>query len=61
MATQAEQDELDNAILVALNGTQVSVVAGNIIHDTIVKPLTTEGASMVYDRLKARGFKVIRA
>ena len=60
MATESEQQELDQAVLSSLVGTEVAVIAGNILKDTIVKPLTAEGAQNVYDRLRARGFKVVR-
>lgn len=57
----SEQDDIDNAVLVALNNLPVSVVAGHILNDTMTKPLSTTGAVQVYDKLKAAGFKVVRA
>jgi len=49
---------IDEDILHVLDGLEVQVVAGPILHDKTVKPLTREGAQTVLDRLRARGFKV---
>lgn len=59
-ASEAEAQKLEAAILVALTGVQVEVVAGPVFHDTTIKPLTREGAIAVLDRLRGRGFKVER-
>lgn len=60
MTSEDEAAKLESAILNALAGMEVEVVAGPILHDTANHPLTREGAMNVLDRLRARGFKVER-
>jgi hypothetical protein len=50
----------DKDILEALLGTEVSVVAGSILGDSMVKPLDSKGAQQVLDRLRGRGYKVTK-
>jgi hypothetical protein len=59
--SEDEAAKLETAIVKSLEGLQVEVVAGQILHDKTTKPLTHEGAVGVLDRLRARGFKVTRA
>jgi hypothetical protein len=53
-----EQDEklLEQDIIETLTGTQVSVQGLT----RYMEPLTREGAEQVLDKLRARGFKVVR-
>ncbi len=60
MATENEREVFKTALLDALEGTPVSVVAGAIFHDSIIKPLDREGAQAIIDRLHARDFVVVR-
>jgi hypothetical protein len=50
----------EDAAIKALDGLQVEVVAGPILKDTYMRPLTKEGALSVIDRLRARGFKITK-
>jgi len=58
--SENEAKQLETAILDALDGAQVTVVAGPIFKDTAVHPLSRLGAQDVLDRLRGRGFKVER-
>jgi hypothetical protein len=60
MTTEDDAEKLEFAVLNALTGLSVEVVAGPILKDTSMKPLTHEGALAVLDRLRARGFRVER-
>lgn len=58
--SEDDAQQLEAAILTALTGLQVEVVAGPILRDATIKPLTHEGAISILDRLRARGFRVTR-
>jgi hypothetical protein len=48
------------AILKALEGLKVEVVAGPILHDTTEKPLTKRGAMDILHALDDEGWKIVR-
>lgn len=50
----------EKTVIEALTGLNVDVVAGKLLGDTFVRPLTKEGAQTVLDRLRGRGFKIER-
>lgn len=54
MVSEAEHQALENAIFAALEGLSVSV-------SQIGHYLDREGVQNIMDRLRARGFKVVRA
>jgi phosphoserine phosphatase len=58
--TEAERAALNEAILKTLEETQVEVVAGQILGDYTMKPLTRDGAQMIIDKLRARDFRIVR-
>jgi hypothetical protein len=60
MNGENEAQTLERAIIDALTGAQVSVTMGPIFGDMSIKPLSKEGAQSVLDRLRGRGFKVVR-
>lgn len=53
MATAKDAD-----VIADLVGLSIHVEAGQILHDTTVKPLVHEGAQDVIDRLRARGYRI---
>jgi hypothetical protein len=60
MSTESEIKQRDEAILDALTGLDVRVTMGQIFGDSAAKPLTREGAQLILDRLRSRGFKIER-
>lgn len=56
--SEVEQKALDESVIKALSGAKV-VVEGAVGLDATLS-LTEEGAQDVVDRLRARGFKVVR-
>jgi len=49
----------DTLIRTALVGTSVNIVMG-IVGDELTKPLSDTGAQNVIDRLRARGFEIVK-
>jgi hypothetical protein len=62
--TPSAEDEirkLEASVKEALLGLNVSVVMGSTFKDSIERPLDPTGVQAVVDRLRARGFKIVRA
>lgn len=48
------------AILKVLEGFEVEVVAGPILHDTTRKPITKQGALALIHALEDEGWQIVR-
>ena len=59
--TEDEARKTDKSIRVDLTGAQVTVIAGAMFGDTTVKEVAPQGAQDILDRLRGRGWKVVRA
>ncbi len=57
---EAERKAITEAMVADLEGALVEV-AGNLVLETMTRPLTRAGVQMLVDRLKSRDWKIVRA